>query len=561
MKKPKGKQPITAKSKLKDQKSSGSGMTAKSKQLESMILYGCLAVVLLFITFLRLRLVDFPLERDEGEYALMGQLILKGIPPYEMAYNMKLPGTYYMYALLMSIFGQTGIGVHLGALLVNLSSTFMLFLIGKKLANGYLGLFAAATFGLLSLSPGHLGFAAHATHFIVLFSMAGLLTLLYFLERQKLWLLALSGFCFGLSFIMKQQALFLMVFGILALGLTEVQRKPFQLLKTSLRVIVYGVSMILPYMLVILNAVMTGSFDQFWHWTFEYAREYAGINTLAGGIKSAASIFPNVTEGMQLFWWLGLTGFVTLFFTEAIKPYRWLILMFALFSLACVVPGFYFRRHYYIVFLPALGLLAGISLIFLREQLQKHNLSWLGALPVVLFGLMLTNSLYKHRFYFFEVPTEELCKVIYSPSNPFVESQELGKYLESHTTPEDKIAILGSEPQICFYANRLPATGYIYTYPLTENQPYSKEMRQDMMSEIEASNPKYLIFVNSSFSWGGSSEAVKDISDWYMKQQEHYNIACLIDLDQKGKGTFIWGEEARTYKPKNPSWIWVHERK
>src|SRR6187551_2013958 len=103
MKKPKGKQPITGKSKTKDQKSSGPGITNDTSQLETMILYGCLAVVMLFITFLRIRLADFPLERDEGEYALMGQMILQGIPPYEMAYNMKLPGVYYMYALLMSI--------------------------------------------------------------------------------------------------------------------------------------------------------------------------------------------------------------------------------------------------------------------------------------------------------------------------------------------------------------------------------------------------------------------------------------------------------------------------
>ena len=559
MKKPKGKQPTSVKSKTKEQKSAGLDISNNS-QLESIILYGCLAIVMLFITFLRIRLSDFPLERDEGEYALMGQMILKGIPPYEMAYNMKLPGVYYMYALLMSIFGQTGEGVHYGLLLVNLASTFMLFQVGKKLANGYLGIMTAATYGLLSLSPGHLGFAAHATHFIVLFGSAGFLTFLYFLEKQKLWLLALSGFCFGLSFIMKQQAVFLLIFGMLALVLTELQHKPILWLRSFLRCALFGVMLVLPYLLVVLVAVMNGSFDQFWHWTYEYAGEYAGINTLSTGVKSAAGIFSNVTEGMQLFWWLCAAGFITLFFTEAVKPYRWIILMFAIFSFACVVPGYYFRRHYYIVFLPVVGLLTGVTLLFLREQLIKLKLNSVAWLPFLLFFFMVSHSLYMHRFYFFKVPTEELCKVIYSPNNPFLESPELGKYLESHTTPEDKIAVLGSEPQICFYSNRLPASGYIYTYPLTENQPYSEEMRKNMMAEIEESKPKYLIFVNSNFSWGSSSEAVKDITDWYIKEQANYKMVCLIDLDQKKMGTFVWGDEAKGYKPKNPSWIWVHER-
>src|ERR1035438_2051371 len=76
-------------------------------------------LVLLFVGFIRLRLRDMPLERDEGEYAYAGQLILQGIPPYELAYNMKLPGTYYAYALGMAVFGQTAAGVHLTLLAAN----------------------------------------------------------------------------------------------------------------------------------------------------------------------------------------------------------------------------------------------------------------------------------------------------------------------------------------------------------------------------------------------------------------------------------------------------------
>ena len=36
-----------------------------------------------------------PLERDEGEYAYIGQLILRGEIPYVAAHSMKLPGVYY----------------------------------------------------------------------------------------------------------------------------------------------------------------------------------------------------------------------------------------------------------------------------------------------------------------------------------------------------------------------------------------------------------------------------------------------------------------------------------
>jgi len=67
------------------------------------------------VAFVRLRLLNFPLERDEGEYAYAGQLILQGIPPYELAYNMKFPGTYLAYAFIMALFGQTPAGTLFGA--------------------------------------------------------------------------------------------------------------------------------------------------------------------------------------------------------------------------------------------------------------------------------------------------------------------------------------------------------------------------------------------------------------------------------------------------------------
>src|SRR5207244_10308106 len=74
----------------------------------------CLGLILLFVVVVRVRLLQVPLERDEGEYAYAGQLILEGIPPYQLVYNVKFSGIYAVYALLMAIFGQTTFGIHLG---------------------------------------------------------------------------------------------------------------------------------------------------------------------------------------------------------------------------------------------------------------------------------------------------------------------------------------------------------------------------------------------------------------------------------------------------------------
>ena len=80
-------------------------------------------------------------------------------------------------------------------------------------------------------------------------------------------------------------------------------------------------------------------------------------------------------------------------------------------------------------------------------------------------------------------------------TNPFPESLKIAQYLKEHTSSEDSIAVLGSEPQIYFYAHRHTATGYIYMYPLMEPQPYALRMQEEMIREIEASRPAYLVFV------------------------------------------------------------------
>ena len=127
---------------------------------------------------IRIRLLGIPLERDEGEYAYAGQLILQGIPPYKLAYNMKFPGTYAAYALIMSIFGQTIDAIHLGLLLINVATIALIFLIGRRLINTMAGVTAAASYAVLSVSPSVLGLAAHATNFVLLSVLGGILLLL-----------------------------------------------------------------------------------------------------------------------------------------------------------------------------------------------------------------------------------------------------------------------------------------------------------------------------------------------------------------------------------------------
>src|SRR3982074_2873328 len=95
--------------------------------------WGIVLLIILITGAVRIRLLGLPLERDEGEYAYAGQLLLHGIPPYKLAYSMKFPGTSMAYAILMSIFGDSITGIHLALVLINLLTAGLIFFLGRQL--------------------------------------------------------------------------------------------------------------------------------------------------------------------------------------------------------------------------------------------------------------------------------------------------------------------------------------------------------------------------------------------------------------------------------------------
>ena len=168
-----------------------------------------LVLTLALVTFVRCRLAAMPLERDEGEYAYSGQLMLDGVPPYAAAYNMKFPGVYAAYAVILKTFGQTPTGIHLGTLVVNEANIVMLFFLMRRIWNRWAALAASLIFALMTIDMNSLGMAGHATHFVVLFELAGLLVFTRGPSQinssaRLFWKYFLAGVLLGMCVVMKQ---------------------------------------------------------------------------------------------------------------------------------------------------------------------------------------------------------------------------------------------------------------------------------------------------------------------------------------------------------------------
>lgn len=518
--------------------------------------WALLAVIaaVLFTGYVRLRVAGVPLERDEGEYAYAGRLILEGVPPYKLAYNMKFPGTYYAYAAIMATFGETPWGIHAGLLLVNAASILLVYAVGRRLLGAFEGAAAAILFALLSLDRWVYGVFAHATHFVVLAVMAGLLLLLRAMERERTAAYLGSGLLFGVALVMKQHAVVYLPFAAAAVYFLGKGR---DLRRTG----IFTLGSVLPLAVVVAMLSAQGVVGRFWFWTFQYARQYVTELPLTDALPYFTGGFGRVTTASLPFWVLAALGFFAMWTPRWEMRTKLILTGLFVASFIAICPGFYFREHYFILVLPAVALLGAVAIASLRKALEPKGGKLAAAAAVG--ALVAIAGLYVARegHYLFSMGTRELSRTMYG-SNPFLEAVDIGRYIHDRSEPADRIAVIGSEPEIYFYADRKGATGYIYTYALMEPQPFASKMQAEMVHEIEAAHPRYVVFCRIDRSWLASPASDQSIVMWTGRYvQQCYDLVGIADIYSEEASKLAWDAEAQTYRAQSDNVLYTFRRK
>jgi 4-amino-4-deoxy-L-arabinose transferase-like glycosyltransferase len=535
------------------------------RRADVLVAWVALVAVALVSVAVRIRLLDVPLDRDEGEYAYMGQLWLHGVPPYIGAYNMKLPGIYALYALVLACFGETSAGVHAGLLVVTGVTTSLLLWLGRRIGGTLTGVASATIFATLTLNPWGLGLAGYAEHYVLPFAVAGALVLLISVEHERVGAIALAGSLFGIATIVKQSGVVFVLFGIAYAGFTSPSLSRF-LVRIS--AVVGGAAVPTVVLAIVLTA--SGAFPRFWFWTVQYAAEYVTQPTLLQGLRyfgrTGADITPGTWPVLALAVW-GLVASLRGQFEGHVRtcPHllpdhrtAFLVLMLAA-SLLGVSAGLYFRPQYFLLLAPVVALLAGIAIgVVARHTTAEHRHA--AAVVATCVGVPAVFLLaYDAGIFFVKTPTE-VSRELYG-RNPFVEAVEIARYLRERSVPTDRIAVIGSEPEIYFYARRPAATGYIYTYPLMEAQRYAGRMQEEMIREIEAASPAYLVFVNVSTSWLVRPSFDPGILTWLRRYASDFEVVAVADIVSVERTEYRWDAEARNYAPKSPYSVMVFRRK
>ena len=513
-----------------------------------------LGAIVVASALVRLRIAALPLERDEGEYAYLGQLILRGEWPYLAAHNMKLPGVYYAYAAILSVFGETDVAIRVALLLVNAATIVLVAALARRFAGELAALTAAAVYAVLSLGTVVLGFTANAEHFVLLPALAGLLLLQDGAASSGRLLGA--GLLLGIGVVMKQPGAFFVACG--AAWIAACGTSPARFVRAR---VWFGAGAAVPYAAVCLAMLAGGAFEPFWFWTVVYLREYGTMIDATAGLPELHGQLGRMLAASPLTWLLAAAGIATLSPARLERRARLQIAALVLTSAAAVAPGLRFTDHYFLLVLPALGILPalGADAIVWRLRAASPTAARITAmaLPALVFVLGVAHD----RATLLVRSPAENARAVYGV-NPLAEAVEVADEIARRAGPDDRIAVIGSEPQIYFYARRRAATSYIYMYPLMEPQPFAARMQAEMIAQLESARPRFLVLVNVDMSWSRRPGSSLEILDWAARTVDaDYRQVGLVEIPPDAPARSVWGDAAGSAAPRTQSYVAVFERR
>lgn len=538
---------MSKKKKIKVEKIKQKSNSAKNNKKHSMSWltwdFILLLALVLFVLLIRFSLLGIPLERDEGGFAFTAQQMLAGKNLYSELYDIKLPLLYGLYALFITLFGNSVEGIHLGLIIFDISYIVLLFLFCKSYFSKTVAVIAAFAFAILSLGPNLLGFATHATHLAILPGLVGLYILNKATESNNKRLFFFSGLACGLAFLVKQQAVHFMLmsgFYVMYVQLIDHKKRDFKNWIINELFLVAG--SIAPYCCIIVYMIIMGRMDEFWFYTFVWPSEYATSSSTGGSTEIFNMQFHRVIANQEWLWYLALGGAISMFLVKTENKLRAFMLLFTIFMTFGLATGFHFYPHYFVILIPVIAIYNGLFVQNIGIIINKAtNIKWGFIFPTILFFYAWSQIIRYDNDYFFKPDYDQILRNCYG-TNPFPESKVIGEFIKKYTNKNDKIVIACSEPQIGFYAQRISTSGQIFTYPLVDNGKYMTDLQDEFIESIKEL-PRISVYTWMNTSWLNKDQSGRTFKAIEENHQENYNLIgvaeCLPSRNSKN-GPIIW---------------------
>jgi hypothetical protein len=447
----------------------------------------CLGALIFTATFIyRLNYITAPLANDESIYTYLGKVAMQGGIPYIDFYEMKPPLLFYIYGFVGLLFGSAS-GIHIASIIVTLALSLLIYKITSQKFGFEASFLSACLFFWMYSSPYIFGNYLQSEHFVNLFNLLAI----FFIYQQEMNTknIFIAGIFLGLAFLIKQTALFFLPPLII---LCSIQNKSFsKFITDSLKLI--G-SFLVPVIIAFVVVLAAGGLKDAKFWLIDFPSEYASSTTIEDKFYFLR-LFGTQIIGFQYILWAHVLCAVLVLLFRIKNRSNIYFLSFLFFSVLSIIPGFRYYGHYWLLIIPA----AAICLAYLIEM-ALTNLSYKNIFLSIFSLLMVIQLSENSKIFFSGNPDKEISNIHYGQYHDII--KDIGIYLNKTLKPNDDLMVLGAIPQIYIYTDKIACTRHVWQPMLNYSNAKTIAMRQEMMSDLEKSKPKYVLFSFNPYHWG-----------------------------------------------------------
>ena len=422
------------------------------------------------------------INHDESLYLIIADQILQGIPPYVEIWDHKPPGIYFLFALGLTLFGNSILAIRLLTLIAVTITCYLLYLISLSIftqSGQRIGLLAGSFYAVFSLTNG--GLAANTEVFFIPLVVGSFYLFFRSSPNISAWTWVLIGFLIGLAAQIK----YLVVFDFLALVFFAILQ----------RCKVY--STLRNLLLLSLGSSIVFITVAFYFWQQGIFSEYISATLLANAtyiqtdnLTLSGIIDPLITQILRYFlFWVCLLFCIT----EARLYYQKTDYSFALFHLmiwlVCIIPAPFISQrlydHYFLQLLPPLCLITAYvinhHLNLKAKQPKKLFFIILGSISGLYF--LLDSAIATLQYSYHRLIKQEN----YWGDRTALIAQEISKFKKSG----ESIYVYNDQPILYYLLQTKPPTPFLFLSHFQDNLTQTSPLQE--FNEIINQKPNYII--------------------------------------------------------------------
>ena len=460
----------------------------------------------------------YPLTRDQGIYAYIGDLMLHGGAPFRDAWELKPPAIYFAYMTAFVLFGRSELGVRLFDVLYALVSAAAVGALaweafrdrGTALLSGWL--YAMCYYFFV-----HFHSMATPEAFMAPFLVLSAIGMLSGVRRKSYLAMFVAGVGAGGTFWFKPTA-GVPVAAVLVWSCVQMWRDRWSRSLVWRGIVAFVAGGALGLLPIGLYLYGHGLRELLEIWGVYGARTYleAGGLVRGDGLLSVLDVTLRYVRDWQLMVWLSLAGAVGAFAWRRRNRAGEAVVLFLLSCiLATLLQAKLFEYHWIPILAPA-AILAAVCMVWMRQEMQERisillcDMRNILVLTVVL-GLALWSGYerigrYRSTLdYLAGSRSEGRFFDQFNLGNDFsaMGTRQAAAYLRAHTAPEETALIWGVEPLVNFLAGRRSPTNFISFYVLVTGEgsnPRLEAWRQDFLGDVHRHPPTYIVLVDNDIT-------------------------------------------------------------